>query len=254
MKRSEVDKSKLSPVMLQYMEIKEKYEDCIIFFRLGDFYEMFFDDAIEISRVLELTLTGKQAGLEERVPMCGIPHHAYATYVNDLVDRGYKVALVEQLEDPKETKGMVKRDVVQIITKGTRLDENMDAKSNNYMGSIYENSNSFVLSYVDISTGEINTTVIEKDNEKIEQKITKLNIKELIVNEETDRILIDNLRRKYNILVTIIDEFLEDDNYSYIYNNIDDERIILSIKQLLFYVVETKKGDMHHLKEAKLIK
>ena len=86
MKRSEVDKSKLSPVMLQYMEIKEKYEDCIIFFRLGDFYEMFFDDAIEISRVLELTLTGKQAGLEERVPMCGIPHHAYATYVNDLVD------------------------------------------------------------------------------------------------------------------------------------------------------------------------
>ena len=254
MKRSEVDKSKLSPVMLQYMEIKEKYDDCIIFFRLGDFYEMFFDDAIEISRVLELTLTGKQAGLEERVPMCGIPHHAYAAYVNDLVDKGYKVAIVEQLEDPKETKGMVKRDVVQIITKGTRLDENMDAKSNNYMGSIYENSNSFVLSYVDISTGEINTTVIEKDNEKIEQKITKLNIKELIVNEETDRILIDNLRRKYNILVTIIDEFLEDDNYSYIYNNIDDERIILSIKQLLFYVVETKKGDMHHLKEAKLIK
>ena len=254
MKRSEVDKSKLSPVMLQYMEIKEKYEDCIIFFRLGDFYEMFFDDAIEISRVLELTLTGKQAGLEERVPMCGIPHHAYATYVNDLVDRGYKVALVEQLEDPKETKGMVKRDVVQIITKGTRLDENMDAKSNNYMGSIYENSNSFVLSYVDISTGEINTTVIEKDNEKIEQRISKLNIKELIVNEETDRILIDNLRRIHNILVTIIDEFLEDENYSYIYSNIDDERIVLSIKQLLFYVVETKKGDMHHLKEAKIIK
>ena len=254
MKRSEVDKSKLSPVMLQYMEIKEKYDDCIIFFRLGDFYEMFFDDAIEISRVLELTLTGKQAGLEERVPMCGIPHHAYAAYVNDLVDKGYKVAIVEQLEDPKETKGMVKRDVVQIITKGTRLDENMDAKSNNYMGSIYEHSNSFVLSYVDISTGEINTTIIEKDNEKIEQKISKLNIKELIVNEETDRILIDNLRRKYNILVTIIDELLEDENYAYIYNNLDDERLILSIKQLLFYVVETKKGDMHHLKEAKLIK
>ena len=118
---------------------------------------------------------------------------------------------------------MVKRDVVQIITKGTRLDENMDAKSNNYMGSIYENANSFVLSYVDISTGEINTTVIEKDNEKIEQRISKLNIKELIVNEETDRILIDNLRRIHNILVTIIDEFLEDENYSYIYSNIDDE-------------------------------
>ena len=254
MKRSEVDKSKLSPVMLQFIEIKEKYDDCIIFFRLGDFYEMFFEDAIEISRVLELTLTGKQAGLEERVPMCGIPHHAYAAYVNDLVDKGYKVAIVEQLEDPKETKGMVKRDVVQIITKGTRLDDNMDAKSNNYMGSIYENSNSYVLSYVDISTGEINTTIIEKDIEKVEQKVTKLNITELIVNEETDRVLIDNLRRKHNILVTIIDELLEDENYAYIYEKLDDERLILSIKQLLFYVVETKKGDMHHLKEAKLIK
>ena len=137
MKRSEVDRTKLSPMMQQYLEIKDKYEDCIIFFRLGDFYEMFFDDAILMSRVLELTLTGKQAGLDERIPMCGIPHHAYASYVEELTEKGYKVAIVEQLEDPKSVKGMVKRDVVQIITKGTRLDSSIDAKANNYIASIY---------------------------------------------------------------------------------------------------------------------
>ena len=136
MKRSEVDREKLSPMMQQYMKIKDKYDDSIIFFRLGDFYEMFFEDAIIASRILELALTGKQAGLEERVPMCGIPYHAYASYVDTLVDKGYKVAICEQLEDPKETKGMVKRDVVQIVTKGTRLDSGIDAKSNNYIANI----------------------------------------------------------------------------------------------------------------------
>ena len=119
MKRNEVNRELLSPMMKQYMEIKDNYEDSIIFFRLGDFYEMFFEDAIIASRVLELTLTGKQAGLDERVPMCGIPHHAYASYVDTLIDKGYKVAICEQLDDPKEVKGMVRRDVIQVVTKGT---------------------------------------------------------------------------------------------------------------------------------------
>ncbi len=254
MKRSEVDRSKLSPMMQQYMEIKDKYEDCIIFFRLGDFYEMFFDDAIQISRVLELALTGKQAGLEERVPMCGIPHHAYANYVNDLVDKGFKVAIVEQLEDPKQTKGMVARDVVQIITKGTRLDSNIDSKSNNYIGSIYTEDNITIISYVDISTGEVNTTILETDNKKIEEKIAKLGILEVIVNDSTDRVLIDELRRIYNVLVTITDNSLEDKDYEYIYENIEDERLHLGLKHLLYYIIDTKKGDMHHLEEAKFIK
>ena len=119
MKRSEVQREKLSPMMQQYMEIKDKYEDSIIFFRLGDFYEMFFEDAIIASRILELTLTGKQAGLEERVPMCGVPHHAYATYVDELIEKGYKVAICEQLEDPKLANGIVKRDVIKVVTPGT---------------------------------------------------------------------------------------------------------------------------------------
>ena len=253
MKRSEVDRTKLSPMMLQYMEIKDKYEDCIIFFRLGDFYEMFFDDAIQISRVLELALTGKQAGLEERVPMCGIPHHAYANYVNELVDKGYKVAIVEQLEDPKEVKGMVARDVVQIITKGTRIDSNIDSKSNNYIGSIYTNESTVVLSYVDISTGEVNTSIIENDNSKIEEKIAKLGILEVIVNDKTDRVLIDELRKIYNVLVTITDNLLENE-YNYIYENLEDERLQIGLKHLLYYIIDTKKGDMHHLEEAIFVK
>lgn len=254
MKRSEVDRSKLSPMMLQYMEIKDKYEDCIIFFRLGDFYEMFFDDAIQISRVLELALTGKQAGLEERVPMCGIPHHAYANYVNELVDKGYKVAIVEQMEDPKEVKGMVARDVVQIITKGTRLDSSIDSKSNNYIASIYTENSVSILSYVDISTGEVNTTLLETDNKKIEEKIAKLGILEIIVNDNTDRLLIDELRRQYNVLVTITDNTLEDEEYSYIYENLEDERLHIGLKHLLYYILDTKKGDMHHLEEAIFVK
>ena len=171
MKRSEVDRSKLSPMMQQYMEIKDKYEDSIIFFRLGDFYEMFFEDAILASRVLELTLTGKQAGLDERVPMCGIPHHAYASYVDELIEKGYKVAICEQLEDPKETKGMVKRDVVQIVTKGTRLDSGIDAKSNNYIANIYDFSYCYGVSYADVSTGEVYVTLIDGEKYKVIKEV-----------------------------------------------------------------------------------
>ncbi|MBQ6476861.1 MAG: DNA mismatch repair protein MutS [Bacilli bacterium] len=254
MKRSEVDRTKLSPVMNQYLDIKDRYEDAIVFFRLGDFYEMFFDDAILMSRVLELTLTGKQAGLDERVPMCGIPHHAYASYVNDLIDKGYKVAIVEQLEDPKTTKGMVDRDVVQIITKGTRLDSSIDAKDNNYIANVYTIDNFIGISYIDISTGEVNVTILENDNEKIEEKLSKLQALEVIVNNDTDRKLIDDLRRIYNVLVTIIDDKLEDENYKYIYEDLDDERLVNTIKHLLYYIVDTKKGDMSHLQAANFVK
>ena len=137
MKRSEVDKSKLSPMMVKYLEIKEKYPDTIIFYRLGDFYEMFFEDAILCSRELELTLTGRNAGLDERVPMCGVPHHAYLAYLEKLVDKGYKVAICEQLTDPKETKGMVERDVVEVVTKGTVIDNTVSEKDYNYIGNIF---------------------------------------------------------------------------------------------------------------------
>ena len=254
MKRSEVDRNKLSPMMQQYMEIKDNYEDCIIFFRLGDFYEMFFEDAIIASRILELTLTGKQAGLEERVPMCGIPHHAYTSYIDTLIEKGYKVAICEQLEDPKETKGMVKRDVIQVITKGTRLDETIDSKSNNYIANIYDLNYCYGMSYIDISTGEVYVTLLDKNKDKIIKEIIKKNFKEVIVNDKMDRELIDNLRKNYEILVTIQTEEKEYEEYSYIYQNINDERIIKTLTHLLNYIIKAKKGDLHHLQKCQIIK
>ena len=254
MKRSEVQREKLSPMMQQYMEIKDKYEDCIIFFRLGDFYEMFFEDAIIASRVLELTLTGKQAGLEERVPMCGVPHHAYAGYVDELIEKGYKVAICEQLEDPKLTKGMVKRDVIQVVTKGTRIDENIDSKSNNYIANIYSFDYCYGISFADISTGEVYATLVEGENDKVIKEIVKHGFKEVIVNDNTDREIIEVLRSNYNILVTITKEESEDRNYEYIYEDIEDIRYISTLKHLLYYILDTKKGDLHHLQRCKIIK
>ena len=254
MKRSEVQREKLSPMMQQYMEIKDKYEDSIIFFRLGDFYEMFFEDAIIASRVLELTLTGKQAGLEERVPMCGVPHHAYASYVDTLIDKGYKVAICEQLEDPKETKGMVKRDVIQVITKGTRIDENIDSKSNNFIANIYNFDYCYGISFADISTGEVYAMLIEGEKDKVIKEVSKHGFKEVIVNDSIDREIIEILRTNYNVLVTITKKELEDKNYEYIYKDIEDIRIVQTLKHLLYYIIDTKKGDLHHLQKCRVIK
>ncbi len=254
MKRSEVDRSKLSPMMQQYMEIKDQYEDCILFFRLGDFYEMFFDDAILTSRLLELALTGKQAGLDERVPMCGIPHHAYATYVDELVEKGYKVAIVEQLEDPKEVKGMVKRDVIQVITKGTRIDSNIDSKSNNYIANVYDFGYCYGISYADISTGDVYALLIEGEKDSVIKEISKNGFREVIVNDTIDREIVEILRTNLNVLVTITKEELDDKNYEYIYQNIEDERLIKTLKHLLHYIVEAKKGDLHHLQRCEVIK
>ncbi len=247
MKRSEVDREKLSPMMQQYMEIKDKYEDTIIFFRLGDFYEMFFEDAILASRVLELTLTGKQAGLDERVPMCGVPHHAYATYIDTLIDKGYKVAICEQLEDPKETKGMVKRDVVQIVTKGTRIDANLDSKSNNYIANVYDFGYCFGLSYADISTGEVYAMLVDGEQDKILKEVARAGFREVIVNDSINREIVEKLRTNYEVLVTIEKETLDIDDYSYVYKDLEDTRLIETVKHLLKYVLDTKKGDLHHL-------
>ncbi|MDO5003167.1 MAG: DNA mismatch repair protein MutS [bacterium] len=254
MKRSTVDRTKLSPMMVQYMEIKDKHEDCIIFFRLGDFYEMFFDDAVIASRELELTLTGKNAGLDERVPMCGVPHHAYATYIDTLIEKGYKVAIVEQLEDPKTTKGMVKRDVIQIVTKGTRIDNSLDSKNNNFIANIYDFDYCKGISYTDISTGEFYAELLECSNDDLIREIVRRGFRELIVNDTTDRELINTLRTTYGILITITHDLYEESDYEYLYKDIDDLRIKTTIKHLLNYVLETKKGDLHHLKKCEIVK
>lgn len=246
MKRSEVDREKISPMMKQYLEIKDKYEDSIIFFRLGDFYEMFFEDAVIASRELELTLTGKNAGLDERVPMCGVPHHAYSGYLDKLIDKGYKVAICEQLSDPKDKK-MVERDVIQVVTKGTRLDTSLNAHDFNFIGNIYDFEYCYGVSYTDISTGCFYSFIIDYDKDKLIKEIINKNIKELIVNSKIDRVLINDLRKNYNILVTIRDDLIEEDTYDYIYKDLNDIRLITTVKHLLSYLVDTKKGNLSHL-------
>ena len=164
-------------MMKQYLEIKDENLDNILFFRLGDFYEMFFDDAVTASRELELTLTGKSCGLEERVPMCGIPYHAANIYIEKLVDKGYKVAICEQTEDPKNAKGIVKRDIVQIISSGTRMNsEFLDEGSNNFIGAILDLKYSYVISYADISTGEVYSFIKERDNDLLINEVLERNI------------------------------------------------------------------------------
>ena len=146
-------KAKYSPMMVQYLEIKKEYPDALVLFRLGDFYELFFDDAKTASRELELVLTGKNAGVDERIPMCGVPHHAVTAYIDKLIKRGYKVAIVEQLEDPKDVKkGVVKRDVVQVITPGTLIDVGLDENKNNYILSIDDQGSFYIIAYCDLST------------------------------------------------------------------------------------------------------
>ena len=152
--------AELTPMMKQYMETKSQYQDCILFYRLGDFYEMFFDDAKLVSKELELTLTGKSCGLEERAPMCGVPYHAVEGYLNRLVSRGYKVAICEQVEDPKEAKGLVARDVVRIVTPGTNLSTADETKKNYLMCNVYL-SERYGISTADITTGDYLVTEVD---------------------------------------------------------------------------------------------
>lgn len=250
MERKDVDINKVTPMMRQYLEIKEKNEDIILFFRLGDFYEMFFEDAILVSHELELTLTGKNAGLEERIPMCGIPHHAANVYIDKLVDKGYKIGICEQLEDPKNAKGIVKRDIIQIISKGTIMNESLVEFENNYIGNIMDFNHAYVISYADISTGEIYTTILEHNISKAISEIVGLNIKEIVMNSKVDKNILSILKNQFKITVTISDEVENDKQYEYIYEDIGDVRYIETIKHLLTYITNTQKRSLTHLQKA----
>ncbi|MBQ9014079.1 MAG: DNA mismatch repair protein MutS, partial [Bacilli bacterium] len=251
MKRSEVDLKKVSPMMRQYLKVKENYEDVILFYRIGDFYEMFFEDAIKVSHDLELTLTGKNAGLDERIPMCGVPHHAANIYLDKLIEKGYKVAICEQTEDPKNTKGIVKREVVQIVSKGTIMSDDMlDSSSNNYIGAIKDLGYFFSLSYADISTGEINSILVDYDAEKLITEIVNDNITELVINGSLDVRIINTLKNKYNITISYEENDKEIKEYKKIYEDIKDVRIISSIVVLINYLINSQKRSLDHLQKV----
>ena len=172
---------KLSLMMKQYLECKKNYMDCILLYRLGDFYEIFFDDAIKASNLLEITLTGRNCGLEERAPMCGIPFKAVDSYVPKLIENGYKVAIAEQLENPKEAKGIVKRDVIRVITPGTIIDEKILENNSNYLMAVYSDEDKIGLSYIDINVGDIFLTYINKS--LLSEEISKLSPSEIIISD-----------------------------------------------------------------------
>ena len=238
----------LTPMMVEYMKTKEQYSDCILFYRLGDFYEMFFDDAVTVSRELELVLTGKNCGLEERAPMCGIPHHAAAAYIPRLVNKGYKVAICEQLEDPKKTKGIVKRGVVKIITPGTFVDSNSNLENDNtYLMAIYEDEDKIGVALSDISTGEFKTTSFKNIKMSLLDEIAKVNPKEILLDINADERLINDIKgispalitkKDFNEFLVTIDE-LKMQFSDLEASGLDKEREITS-RVLLKYINETQ--------------
>ena len=247
MKLSEVDRSKLSPMMAQYIEIKDKYKDELVFYRLGDFYEMFFDDALIASRELELTLTGRVAGLEEKVPMCGVPHASVKTYIEKLVNKGYKVAICEQLEDPRYTKGMVKRGIVDVISKGTIADNDLlNDKDTSYIASILFFSDSILLTILDISTSYLATISIENNEETLINEILELNLKEVILVDNLNTNLINLLKNTYNVEVTINSEFLWD-KYKTLLESIPDARVKSGVAHLFYYLDVRQLKDLSHI-------
>lgn len=253
MTRSEVDRQKVSPMMRQYLETKDNYEDVILFYRIGDFYEMFFEDAINVSHDLELTLTGKNAGLEEKIPMCGVPHHAANIYIDKLIDKGYKVAICEQVEDPKDAKGIVKREVIRIVSKGTVMSDDMlDAKNNNFIGALKDLGHCFSLSYADLSTGEFISVLVEYELEKIINEIVNDNITELIINGNVDPRIINTLKNNYSISISKEEVDEEIPEYKDLYKDIKDVRIISSVCVLLNYLTSTQKRSIDHLQNVKV--
>ena len=255
-----------SPMMQHYLDMKEKYKDCILFYRLGDFYEMFFEDAINVSKELELTLTGKECGQEERAPMCGIPYHAADSYIAKLIANGHKVAICEQLEDPKFAKGMVKRDVIRVVTPGTVIEANLlEDKKNNYIMSIYKNGIYYGLTSCDVTTGDLRTTEIKETNNfsALLDEISKYSPAELVVNpmmydcsEE-----IAKIKERFDVYITRLEEKEFTDNYEALmvkYKIVDDEekpvedlsKYMLSVaatNALFTYLLDTQKNNLDHI-------
>ena len=254
MKLSEVDRTKLSPMMAQYIEIKDKYKDELVFYRLGDFYEMFFDDALIASRELELTLTGRVAGLDEKVPMCGVPHANVKTYIERLVNKGYRVAICEQLEDPRYTKGMVKRGIVDVISKGTIADNDLlNDKDSSYIASILFFSDSILMTVLDISTGYLATITLENSEEILVNEILELNLKEVIFVDNLNTSLISLLKNTYNIEVTISSEFLWD-KYKELFDIIPDARVKSGVAHLFYYLDVRQLKDLSHVTKINYLK
>ena len=252
----------LTPMMQQYMAIKEQYKDCILFYRLGDFYEMFYDDALTASRELEITLTGKNCGQEERAPMCGVPYHAVDVYLNKLVAKGYKVAICEQAEDPKQAKGIVKREVIRIVTPGTNLSQQaLDEGRNNYLMCLVYDNNQFGLAITDISTGDFYTTEVATLKELYDE-IHRFSPSEIICNDSfyMSGASLDDFKDRLHVSVSTLDTWYMDEavsvqkiNEHFKVASLDGLGLTdfpsgtLAVGALLLYLYETQKNTLDNL-------
>ena len=261
-----------SPMMQHYLQTKEEYKDCILFYRLGDFYEMFFDDAITTSRELELTLTGKDCGQEERAPMCGIPFHAAENYIARLIEKGYKVAICEQVEDPKQAKGIVKREVIRVVTPGTVMETNLlDEKKNNYIMSIFKNGIYYGIAVCDLTTGDFRTSQIKDQNNFITllDEISRYLPAEIVVNPIMYDCVqeIGKIRERFHCFISMLGEEKFDTTYDLFqiqYEVVDEnEQKVEDMKEELFciaasngllsYLRETQKNNLDYIHKINLL-
>ena len=251
----EEKKLKYSPMVMQYLDIKKNYPDTLILFRLGDFYELFFEDAKIASKVLELVLTGKNAGVEDRIPMCGVPHHAVNQYIEILIKNGYKVGIVEQLEDPALAKNkLVKRDVVQIITPGTLINLGLSEKDNNFIAYVDDYTNFFTLAYCDLSTGELNVINVDHDIDLLINELVALEVKELVTTSSFKEKHFTYISKRLPLFITISEEESMPLEIYEITANIKDIRQANSISKLIYYLTNTQKRAIEYLKVANVVK
>ena len=237
-----------TPMMTHYLEIKKAYPDTLVFYRLGDFYEMFFDDAKTASHELDLVLTGRNAGAEERVPMCGVPYHAVKSYIQRLIVKGYKVAIVEQLEDPANKEGIiVKRDVIRVVTPGTAIDEIMDEKANNYLAAICDYDYGYALAVTEITTGESKLLNISHDYDVLKQTILANDIREVVVPGN-----FRNMSLKNFVTVSVCEEDSLLPDYKHLYEDIEDVHLLNAIGRLLNYLEATQKRGMQYIDKFSL--
>lgn len=247
--------SKQTPMMQQYLKIKEQYADAFLFFRLGDFYEMFFDDAILAARELEITLTKRDSGQSDPIPMCGVPHHSAESYIQNLVEKGYKIAICEQVEDPKTAKGVVKREVVQLITPGTVMETNMlNESENNFLASLtyFENGN-FVIAYNDLTTGETNLALIEDGWDGVIHELYNQPIKEIVIQSSLKESYQQSLKTELSVTLSYEDDANFHGEYRDLCEDLLDEQFIEAFSRMLNYVHTTQKRSLEHMQPAKII-
>lgn len=246
-------KATYTPMMKHYLELKEQHEDAIIFYRLGDFYEMFFEDAKTASSELDLVLTGRNAGVEERVPMCGIPHHAAKGYIQRLIQKGYKVAIVEQLEDSALAKGLVKRDVIKIVTPGTIMDEVSDEKTTVYIASLHDFQFGLAVILCEMTTGELRAQLIDKHVMAIQKVLLGNNVREIVIQEKFDKKIVKMIEEMQTITVSFHNDNALKEEYRHLLNGIEDDRVETAFGVLTNYLDETQKRNMAHLNAVEMV-